>query len=414
MGTENTALFKAIFSTTWESIDQNFYTRLAQTIDPIDSTITFYAEILSSGVLKATNKAGEDVTDTDELIQLLQNPNEFQNFKEFIKEWLYYHYSHGWNYIVPLSSATGYEKRIKVSGVKTKLYNVDPDQIVWSNSFIGNILNLFGLSNQNKLSFEYKPLGMKSINYHTVIPFIDVRQNPEKPYMGISRLLSLRQQIQNYSLALQGKENLIKRSGSQLISLDVSKNEDFGLDSIIGTGQMDDEGNPIVTTHKEKLEEQLRSTGLGNGSKGVMFSTLPLKVTPLSAGLESIDFDKLGGQDARQMMNKFNVPKEFQNLILSDVAKYDEKNSSMKFILQNIIIPLAQSFCDKTTTYFDWENKITLDYMHLPVFVENESTKTETKQKIYDLYFKMYTDKSIDEKEFKQKLEDHGIIGTNK
>ena len=100
--------------------------------------------------------------------------------------------------------------------------------------------------------------------------------------MGISRLLALRQQIQNYSLALQGKENLIKRSGSILVSLDASKSEDLGLDSSVGTGEFDKAGNPILATHKEKLEQQLRETGLGNGSMGIMFSTLPLKSSPLS------------------------------------------------------------------------------------------------------------------------------------
>jgi len=402
-------LFKAIFSSAWESIDQNFYTRLAQTIDPIDSTITFYAEILSSGILKALDKNGEDVTENDALIALLKNPNENQNFQQFIKEWLYYHYSHGWNYIVPQSSAVGFEKRLD-GKTKTYIYNTDPDHMVFNDqtSFWG-FLNLN--TNSKEVAFDYKPLGFRGIKYKNVIPFFDVRQNSEKPWMGISRLLALRQQIENYSLSLQGKANLIKRSGSILVSLDAAKNEDLGLDSGIGTGQFDkDTGAPIVITHKERLEQDLRETSLGNGSMGIMFSTLPLKSQPLSSGLENIKFDELGGQDARQIMNKFNVPKEFQNLILTDVAKYDEKNSSMKFILQNIIIPLAESFCKSMMKYFEWENTIVLGYDHLPVFSDNEQTVIETNQKVYDLYFKLFENKTIDEKEFKQKLQEYGII----
>lgn len=404
---DTSVLFKAIFSSAWEDINQNFYTKLAQSIDPIDSTITFYAEILSSGILKSLDKEGNEV-DNDELIALLKNPNEFQNFKEFIKEWLYYHYSHGWNYVVPQSTSVGFEKKLKTSGVKTKLYNCDPDNMIWNNSFLGTLFNFLGLNKENKINFDYKPLGFKKIDYDKVIPFIDVRQNPEKPYVGISRLLSLHQQIKNYSLALQGKENLIKRSGSILVSLDV-KTEDMGMDSVLGTGTFDDKGNPVTTTHKAKLEEQLRDTGLGNGSMGIMFSTLPLKSMPLSTGLENIKFDELSIEDARQMLNKYNLPKEFQNLT-KESAKFLNRQMAMIEVIQNTIEPLAMSFCDKMRTYFDWENKIIIDFSHLPVFSQLEETKAKTMTAQVDLYYGLFEKKVITDAEFKKILEDYGII----
>jgi len=401
-------LFKAIFSSTWETIDQNFYTRLAQTIDPIDSTITFYAEILSSGILKALDKEGNDVTDKDALIALLKNPNENQNFQQFIKEWLYYHYSHGWNYVVPQSTAVGFEKRIEGS-TKTSIYNVDPDHMVFNDqtSFWG----FFNLSSNSKeISFDYKPLGFKGVKYKNVIPFFDVRQNPEKPWIGISRLLALKQQIENYSLSLQGKENLIKRTGSILVSLDSAKNEDLGLDSGIGTGQFDKEtGAPIVVTHKERLEQDLRETSLGNGSMGIMFSTLPLKSQPLSAGLENVKFDTLTIEDARQILNKFNLPKEFQNLT-TETAKFANRQLAMIEVVQNTIEPLAMSFCDKMRTYFNWENTIKLDFSHLPVFADNESTLVATQQAYVNLYTGLLEKQLISEEEFKQKMQDYGII----
>lgn len=401
-------LFKAIFSTTWETIDQKFYTRLAQTIDPIDSTITFYAEILSSGILKSLDKEGNDVTDKDSLIALLKNPNENQNFQQFIKEWLYYHYSHGWNYVVPQSSAVGFEKRIGGS-TKTYLYNVDPDHQVFSDqtSFWG----FFNLNvNSKEVSFDYKPLALKGIKYKNVISFFDVRQNSEKPWVGVSRLLALRQQIENYSLTLQGKENLIKRTGSILVSLDAAKNEDLGLDSGIGTGQFDkDTGAPVIITHKEKLEQDLRETSLGNGSMGIMFSTLPLKSQPLSAGLENVKFDDMAVEDARQILNKFNLPKEFQNLT-KETAKFANRQLAMIEVIQNTIEPLASSFCDKMQTYFNWENKIVLDFSHLPVFADNENTKITTQQAQVNLYMGLFEKGRITEDELNKYLKEYGII----
>lgn len=403
MGDATSMIFKAIFSNSWENIDQNFYTRLAQTIDPIDSTITFYAEILSSGILKALDKDGNEATENDALIALLKNPNDNQNFQQFIKEWLYYHYSHGWNYIVPQSTSLGFEKKLGGSA-KTSLYNVDPDHIEWKSQ--SSFYNFFKI--KKDISFNYKPYSFNSIKYSEVIPFFDVRNNPEKPHIGISRLASLRLQIQNYSLSLQGDENLIKRSGSILVSLDSKSNEDMALDSAVGTGEFDKDGNPITATHKDKLEQQLRETGLGNGSLGVMFSTLPLKSQPLSSGLENIKFDEKMVGYARQMLNKFNVPLEFQNLT-STPSKYANRQMAMIEVIQNTIEPLADSFCDKIRSYFNWENSIKLDFSHLPIFSDNESTKITTQQAIVNLYAGLFEKGIITDTEFKLILKENGI-----
>lgn len=391
-------------SSAWEEIDQKFYTRLAQSIDPIDSTLIFYGDLLSSGKLKSYDKKGNEV-DNDELVGLLLKPNDNQDYKQFIKEWLYYLYAHGYEYIIPQSPSFGFENKLK-SGCQ--LFTPDPDNLL----FNGSGFNLFSFWNAKRgktVTFDYAPLNLKSVNYEDIIPFFDIRQNPKKPYTGVSRMLALKQQIQNYHLALQAKGNMIKRSGSQMIALD-GKTEDWGLDGIIGTGQMDGAGNPITTTHKEKLERQIQSTGIGNNNMGIIFANLPLKVSSLSDGLEKIDYDKLLGQDARTMLNKYNVPKEFQNLILSDVAKYDEKNSSLKFIIQNILQPLADTFCNKICSYYNWENTLKIDFSELPIFADTENTIIATQTSQFTLAKMLFDNGAIDENEFKKMLKDYGII----
>lgn len=401
----NSVLFKAIFSNAWENINQNFYTQLAQSIDPIDSTITFYAGIISSGRLISTDKDGNEV-ENDELIKLLNKPNEFQNFNEFIKEWLYYHYSHGWNYVVPKSSSTGFEKKLGGT-TKNYLYNTDPDEVKFKTSIIDNALNFLGFIRDKRIAFDYKPLGFINHNFNDVIYFVDVRQNSKKPYVGVSRLLSLQQQIQNFSLALQGKENLIKRSGSTLVSLDKT-NEDIGLDASIGIGRFDKDGTPEMTTHKAELEKQIRETTLTDGSKGIIFSTLALKSQPLSSGLENIKFDDLAIEDARQILNKYNLPKEFQNLT-KESAKFQNRQLAMIEVIQNTIEPLGNSFCSKIRDFYGWENEITLDFTHLPIFSENENTKVSTQQAIVNLYSGLLEKKQITEEEFNQILVENGI-----
>lgn len=390
-------------SSAWETIDQKFYTRLAQSIDPIDSTLIFYGDLLSSGVLKAYDKKGNEV-ENDDLIGLLQKPNHNQDYKQFVKEWLYYLYAHGYEYIIPQSSSVGFEKKLSSN---SQLFTLDPDNIKFNTSRF-SILNFWNTSNNKSVVFDYEPLGLSNISYDDVVPFFDVRQNPAKPYTGISRMLALKQQILNYHLALQAKGNMITRSGSQLIVLD-GKTEDWGLDGERGVGY-DQDGNPITTTNKKDIENQLRDTGMSNGNKGVTFMMLPLKAMSLSEGLEKIDYDAIAGQDARTMLNKFNVPKEFQNLILSDVAKYDEKNSSLKFIIQNILQPLADTFCNKLVAHYNHENTLRIDFSELPVFADTENTIIATKNAQFSLYNTLFEKNLITDVEFKKILKDYGII----
>lgn len=337
------------------------------------------------------------------LIKLLRKPNETQNFQEFIKEWLYYLYSHGYTYVFPCSTSVGFEKKLN-SNATNSIYNLDPDNYNWKS----NTSFFFNFLKSKEIQFDYRPYQFSNIKVKDVISYYDVRQNSEKPYIGVSRLLALKQQIQNYHLASQGEENLIRRSGSILVSLD-AKTDDMGLDSSVGTGLFDKDGTPITTTHKEKLEQQLRETGLGNGSKGIMFSTLPLKSTPLSSGLENVKFNALMVENARQILNKFNVPKEFQNLT-TESAKFANRQMAMIEVIQNTVQPLSNTFCSKIMGYFDnIEEEIYIDYSHLPIFSENESVKITTQQSLVNLYSGLMEKDLITIEDFKIILQENGI-----
>lgn len=402
--------FQSLISGSWGDLNHEKYTFLAQSVDPIDSTITFFAEIFSSGIYKAVDKNGIDVTDTDLLVQLLNNPNEFQNGSEYRKQWLYYHYANGWNYEYPKSDSAGFEKNLTKNSeaTATKIYNLDPDHIVWKTSFTNNLLNFLGFLKSKLILFSYKPFGFSQIEFSQVIPYFDVRQDSEKPFIGVSRLCALQQQIDNFRLSVKGKQNLIKRTGVILVSQS-KQNEDLGLETRFFKGN-DADGVPIQTSHKESLQEDLRNASLSNDSMGVIFSTLSLNPTPLSQGLENVKFDDYSIQDARQIINKFNLPQELANLTPKTSVTAEDRKSASLSVIQNIIQPLANSFCDKKMSFFNHENKISLDFSHLPMFSENENTKILTHTSIVNLYKTLFTENLITDKQFKDKLQSYGII----
>jgi hypothetical protein len=230
--------------------------------------------------------------------------------------------------------------------------------------------------------------------------------------------LALKQEIQNYSLAQQAKENLIKRSGSTLVSQDVTKADDIAIDTPVaeqnedGTPVYDDNGDVRMTTHKKKLERQIQRTGLGNNSNmGVIFSMLPLKAQALTAGLEKLNFDAHSAEDARKIMNKFNLPKELQNIDKDAASKFDDRKQGMQNVIQNICAPLGNKFLSNIVSYYNHPNKLELDFSHSPVFADDQETKTANMQALVDLYSTLAERKVINENEFKAKMKEHGIIG---
>ena len=360
--------------------------------------------MLSSGRYESKNPDGEIVTDDDKLVQLLLNPNKNQNGKQFLKEWLYFHLAHGYNYVNTECSSVGFEKKFATSNVSCELFNLDGDHIDFNST---NEFFDYFRKNKKTNTFNYKPLGLQTISVDDVIKFFDIRQDSKNPNKGVSRLISLKPHIDNYNLCLQTKANFLKGTGARIICLD-GKTEDYGLDANVGTGQMDSSGNPITTTYKKILESQLQNLGLSNDSYGIAFMNLPIKVIHLSEGLEKIPFDSMTVESARTICNKFNIPKEFTNLT-NEAAKFANRQSAMVEVIQNTIEPFGKDFTETICQYFNWPNTITLKYDHLPVFTENEGTKVETMNAYYDLYKKMFQDGSIDEKTFNEKIKSHGI-----
>ena len=371
--------------------------------------MTFRAELLSSG--KFTSKNGEKEIENDPLVELLENPNEYQTGEELLKCWSYYFDAHGWVYVYPSSNSVGFENQLKSSTIiKSKLYVLDPDLIKFTHTNISNrILSLFGVDNPVK--FDYEPLGLVGIKYSEIVPYFDIRQNSEKPYTGVSRLLALGQQIQNYFIAMQGKEHLLKSVGGQLIVLD-GKTDDFGLDVSVPDkfdDSLDENGNTKTVSHKENLENQLNRTGLGGAYKTISFMNLNLKKINLSDGLDKIKFDAYALEDARSIYNKFNIPQEFQNLTTKTSATADDKTSALMWYIQNSTEPTGNQLPAKLAKFYNHQNTVTLDFDHLPVFQENEETRVDVNVKVVDMYLRLFEAGLIKDVELKLILEDYGI-----
>lgn len=354
---------------------------------------------------------GDKIIDNDPLIDLLNEPNEFQTSEEFRKCWEYYLKSHGYVYIYPASSSEGFENQLKNNSlVKSKLYILDPDYIVFTHTNLYNsFLSLFG--KDNPIKFDYRPLGLVNIKFTDIIPYYDVRQNSERPYLGVSRLLALSQQIQNYFIAIQGKEHLLKSVGGQLIVLD-GKTDDFALDVSVPDkfdDCLDENGNAKLVTHKENLENQLNKTGLGSNYKSISFMNLPLKKINLSDGLDKIKFDAYALEDARAIYNKFNIPQEFQNLT-NNTSKFDNKTLALMGFIQNSTEPTGNQLPMKLAKFYNHPNTVTLNFSHLPVFQENEETRVDVNTKVVDYYLRLFEAGLIKEAEVNLKLQEYGII----
>ena len=71
---------------------------------------------------------------------------------------------------------------------------------------------------------------------------------------------------------------------------------------------------------------------------------------------------------------------------------------------------MADTFCNKICSYYNWENTLKIDFSELPIFADTENTIIATQTSQFTLAKMLLDNGAIDENEFKKMLKDYGII----
>ena len=265
---------------------------------------------------------------------------------------------------------------------------------------------------QKDISFNYTYNSEKrNFNYSQIIPFFDIAQDPNNSFLGISRLKSLEDEINQIWLSNKAIDNQIKLSGNIIISPDAGKDSpmSMGLDKAISNLPNQQK------THKQDIEEKLNLPGIIFG-KSLTVASTALKAINLSESLKDYDYNTKFKQEAgRIILNLYGIPRKLQNITTQSELKSDKEGEDVD-VYEKIVIPIAQNFCKSINATYSDLNKTTIefDYSHLSVFQnkKQESSKfeRESKSEIVDLIIKMIDKELIDKEKAIALLEEEKII----
>lgn len=321
-------------------------------IAPINNAINIIANSLSAGVFKSYDKNGNEVKD-DKLVALLNKPNPHQNKEEFINSFVRNLIAGGYVYIEPKSDINGYQRRLDRLGEKgsPQLYCLNTDYIC------------FNYKDINRFSYDDGNIKRENVSVDTIIPFFDMFQDTCNINKGVSRLCSLKHQINSYYKAQKAKGHKIDSSGHFIVhpSVKSAMGSQFGvaLDDAL------DEMKPDYTQRKY-LEDKLQNGGYLN-NKSVSIMNTEVGVVNLAESIQNYSYDDEVQEDIAIMYATLGIKKEMTNMSDSS-AKYENFQQAERSFYEKTIFPIAKNFCESIAEYYEWENEIKMDFTHLSFY----------------------------------------------
>lgn len=372
---------------------RNYYD-LSLHVAPINESIDIIARAFSSGVPYLEDENGERTQD-DAFIEFILKPNKEQNYKEFSKEFIRNLFSGGYSYLYPYSDNEAYVRRLDqlMSENRPELFVLNNDYIEYPNDEIGEFI----YSYKNTQSTKF---------FENVLPFWDEVQDPCNYRVGVSRLCSLKDEIDNIILANRAKTNKIRQSGKFLATPKSS-----GLTNQIGM-QLDQPVNLKDPSYKQRdfIEDKLEHTGLAGG-KSITVTNKEMAVMNVMESIQDYSYDEEVKEDKRTIKNTFGIPRELQN-IGDDVAKYENRKEAMSELFNILILPLATNFTETIQSHYipDDNRKFVLDFSHHPAF---EIAKMKEEQRMtsqVDRLVMLYEKGIITVNELQEQLRSYEII----
>ncbi len=314
------------------------------------------------------------------LLKKINNPNQYQSKEEFLKEFAIYILAAGYTVI--------WKSFVSFGNFETlQLINLNPDDTEIN-------------SKDAKITFSHDGKSI-TVDLSDVIVFYDTRRNSTDK-KGYARVIPLKSQLDNISLAQKAKNIQIQNSGTTIVSpkqTSAGNSIDEGLNAMV----------PIVSgnliTQKDAMEEKLNTRGLENR---IIVSSKGLDAVNLSEKLNNIDFNKIVEPDALVVCDAFGFPEELSPF--GQDATFDNKAVAELALFENEIIPLANNLTNSLSAEFKNKGNIQANYNHLGVMSIVKNRVIDTNTKIITQYDLLFSKELITKEEYKAILINNKIL----
>ncbi len=310
------------------------------------------AEACTQVAFESHNAEG-DLVEDDALVNLMRKPSNLQTKKEFIYQ------------IVTDLSIFG---SLKIQVVRHRRTVLAPEKV-----------HLIALD-QSKLTypdFTYKnwvldALPIKPVVYQeagqsvNILPEAIILMYDDAPlkgtaYKGSSKAVAGKQLFSTSELRREADNVLTgKPGGMGILSQGASK--DMGITV------------PLLDDEKKDLQKQFRRYGVSKSKFHAILSPTPKLWQPIAQPLKEWAFPEMNEWDYIMAANLFKIPKE---LLIKD-ATYENKQQALLDYYSGDPLSTMQSYADAMVRYFEWPNKITASFSHLPIMQAAEKKRVET------------------------------------
>ena len=301
-----------------------------------------------------------NLVNDSKILRLLRRPNPLQNSDDFLKQFIWYKYAAGFDYVYPVSSGAN---KNNINNIEY-LYNLKPDLIKFDDKFLsGFIRSKSDESKFNAQTIIYDEKGDNiKIKVGDLLPFYDLANGLNKnPLQSPSRIDALKMQISNINRALDAKNIVIQTNGKELIT-----NETVG--NIAKIPLNDAESKEI----KRLLDAKTGEYGVGSRKDRTIVTNSALKHQSLHIPLKDLGLDESVINDAQAIINAFNIPPELFSLDGTSSTFENQEKAVIHFLQSKIQVEL-DDFVDTFNDVYGTRLVARLD--HLPIMRSNEKAK---------------------------------------
>lgn len=339
------------------------------------------SDVLGKIAKTFSNACFEDENEESELLNKINEPNDKQSKEEFLKEFAIYLLASGYGMI--------WKKYVSFGNFETlQLININPDpkktQITKNNV----ITEIDGKK--------------ETIRKLDIIFFYDIKKNNNDD-KGYSRIKPLRSQVKNIEDAQRAKNIQICNSGTTIVSPKANPSANNNIDEGLNTPNI----QPItgIRTQQQDMEDKLNSRGISNR---IIVSTKGVDAVNLSAQLNNLDFYKIVEQDILAVYDAFGFPAELSPY--GKNATFENKPAAENMLIENEVLPLAQSFVKSLNSEFESRGNIDVNYNHLSSVATTKNKVYETNKTIAETYSGLSDKGIITTQDAKRILENMGVL----
>jgi phage portal protein BeeE len=345
--------------------------------------------------ISKTNDQDSTAPNARKALKLLNNPNYFQDGKEFLRQSSLWHDIDGNEYLY-------FQKAI---GFKTtnsrQLFTLPPQNV---DIHLLNTGPFFFLDDRNielnySVRIDQTEIKLPSDN---IVHLNDNRVNVntsknDSILKGESKLKALSGPINNIIAAYKARNIFLEHRGALGLLTNSTK------DATGGT-------MPLDPKEREKVQAEYRRYGVQPGQFPVIITDMSLNWQQMAVDLEKLRVFEEVEADFFKICDSFGISNQLFST--NRGVTFNNKKEAKKEFYQDTIIPEFNEWIGAVNQFFGTENegwKLIGDYSHLPIFQDNIKERSQSLQTIVNALSRALADQAISIEQYQAELQKFGI-----